>query len=43
MRLRSVQVPASRSRGAVMRAFGRREIAGRLEESLDALAQAIAG
>jgi len=43
VRLRSVQVPASRSRGAVMRAFGRREIAGRLEESLDALAQAIAG
>src|SRR5689334_16834886 len=27
--LRTVQVPASRSRGAVMRAFGRREIAGR--------------
>jgi uncharacterized protein YndB with AHSA1/START domain len=43
VRLRSVQVPASHPRGLVMRAFGRREIAGRLEESLDALAQAIAG
>ena len=43
VRLRSVQVPASRPRGLVMRAFGRRELAGTLEKSLDALAQAIAG
>jgi uncharacterized protein YndB with AHSA1/START domain len=43
VRLRSVQVPASRARGVVMRAFGRRELAGKLEQSLDALAQAIAG
>jgi uncharacterized protein YndB with AHSA1/START domain len=43
VRLRSVQVPASRPRGLVMRAFGAREIAGTLEKSLDALAQAIAG
>ena len=43
VRLRSVQAPASRPRGLVMRAFGRRELAGTLEKSLDALAQAIAG
>jgi uncharacterized protein YndB with AHSA1/START domain len=36
--LRSTQVPASRPRGLVMRAFGRRELAGTLAKSLDALA-----
>ena len=35
--LRSVQVPASRARGLVMRAFGRRELATTLARSLDAL------
>ena len=35
--LRSAQVPASRPRGLVMRAFGRRELATTLARSLDAL------
>jgi uncharacterized protein YndB with AHSA1/START domain len=35
--LRSAQVPASRARGLVMRAFGRRELATTLDRSLDAL------
>jgi uncharacterized protein YndB with AHSA1/START domain len=38
VRLRSAQVPASRPRGLVMRAFGRRELQGTLARSLDALA-----
>jgi uncharacterized protein YndB with AHSA1/START domain len=37
--LRSVQVPASRPRALVMRAFGRRELATTLSRSLDALEQ----
>ena len=37
--LRSVQVPASRPRGLVMRAFGRRELTATLTRSLDALEQ----
>jgi uncharacterized protein YndB with AHSA1/START domain len=36
--LRSQQEPASPLRGLVIRLFGRREVAGRLEESLDRLA-----
>jgi uncharacterized protein YndB with AHSA1/START domain len=38
VRMRSAQVPASRPRGLVMRAFGEREVRGRLEQSLAALA-----
>ena len=38
VRMRSAQVPASRPRGLVMRAFGRREVRGSLERSLAALA-----
>ena len=34
VRLRSAQVPAGRLRGLVMRAFGRRELAGTLKSSL---------
>jgi hypothetical protein len=37
--MRSAQVPASRPRGLVMRAFGEREVRGRLEKSLAALAE----
>ncbi len=37
VRLSSAQVPASRMRGLVMRAFGRREVEGTLRTSLDAL------
>ena len=37
VRLSSAQVPASRPRGLVMRAFGRRELERTLRESLDAL------
>jgi uncharacterized protein YndB with AHSA1/START domain len=37
VRLRSVQEPASAVKGLVMRAFGRREVAGTLRKSLDAL------
>jgi uncharacterized protein YndB with AHSA1/START domain len=37
VRLSSAQVPASRLRGLVMRAFGRRELEGTLRKSLDAL------
>ena len=36
--LRSQQEPASPLRGLVIRLFGRREVAGKLEESLDRLA-----
>src|SRR4051794_17985645 len=36
--LRSQQEPASPLRGGVIRLFGRREVAGKLEESLDRLA-----
>jgi uncharacterized protein YndB with AHSA1/START domain len=36
--LRSVQEPASALKGLVIRLFGRREVAQKLEESLDALA-----
>src|SRR3954465_12062688 len=36
--LRSEQEPASALKGLVIRLFGRREVAGKLEESLDALA-----
>ncbi len=44
MRLTSAQVPASRVKGVVMRAFGRREIESTLRSSLDALeAQVSAG
>ncbi len=39
--LRSVQVPAGRVRGLVMRAFGRREVAGTLASSLDSLERAL--
>jgi uncharacterized protein YndB with AHSA1/START domain len=38
VRMRSAQVPASRARGLVMRAFGHREVRGALERSLAALA-----
>jgi len=37
VRLTSAQVPASRAKGVVMKAFGRREIEGTLRSSLDAL------
>jgi uncharacterized protein YndB with AHSA1/START domain len=37
--LRSEQEPASALRGLVIRLFGRREVAQKLEESLDALAE----
>jgi hypothetical protein len=36
VRLSSAQVPASRPRGLVMRAFGRRELERTLRTSLDA-------
>jgi uncharacterized protein YndB with AHSA1/START domain len=39
VRMRSAQVPASRPRGLVMRAFGRREVKSGLKRSLAALAQ----
>jgi uncharacterized protein YndB with AHSA1/START domain len=38
VRMRSAQVPASRPRGLVIRAFGRREVRGAMEKSLAALA-----
>ena len=41
VRLRSVQEPASALRGLVMRAFGRRELAGTLKSSLDDLERAL--
>jgi uncharacterized protein YndB with AHSA1/START domain len=41
--LRSEQEPASALRGLVIRLFGRREVAGKLEESLDRLAARFAG
>lgn len=41
--LRSQQEPASALRGLVIRLFGRREIAGKLEESLDRLAARFSG
>jgi uncharacterized protein YndB with AHSA1/START domain len=41
--LRSAQVPASRPRGLVMRAFGRRELATTLARSLDALEVELSG
>jgi uncharacterized protein YndB with AHSA1/START domain len=41
--LRSQQEPASPLRGLVIRLFGRREIAGKLDESLDRLAARFAG
>ena len=41
--LRSQQEPASALRGLVIRLFGRREIAAKLEESLDRLAGRFAG
>ena len=41
--LRSQQEPASALRGLVIRLFGRREIAGKLEESLDRLAARFPG
>lgn len=37
VRLSSAQVPASRVKGLVMRAFGRRELEGTLRKSLEAL------
>ena len=37
VRLTSAQVPASRAKGLVMRAFGRRELEGTLRSSLEAL------
>ena len=40
VRLRSVQEPAGAVRGAVIRAFGRREVARGLEDSLERLAAA---
>src|SRR5262249_29619391 len=39
VRMRTEQEPASAARGLAMRAFGRREIAQRTEESLAALAE----
>jgi uncharacterized protein YndB with AHSA1/START domain len=42
VRLESRQLPASRPRGLVMRAFGQREIRGRLERSLAALRERVA-
>ena len=41
VKLRSVQVPAGRVRGLVMRAFGRREVAGTLASSLDSLERVV--
>ena len=41
VRLHSVQEPASRPRALVIRLFGRRELAGSLERSLDALERAL--
>jgi len=41
--LRSQQEPASALRGLVIRLFGRREVAAKLEESLDRLAARFAG
>ena len=41
--LRSQQEPASALRGLVIRLFGRREVAGKLEESLDRLDARFAG
>ena len=41
VRLRSAQEPASAARGLVMRAFGRREITGTLQRSLDDLERAL--
>jgi uncharacterized protein YndB with AHSA1/START domain len=38
VRMRSAQVPASAPRGLVIRAFGRREVRGALDRSLEALA-----
>ena len=38
LHLRSVREPASPLRGLVIRLFGRREVAQKLEESLDRLA-----
>jgi uncharacterized protein YndB with AHSA1/START domain len=43
VRLRSQQEPASPLRGLVIRLFGRREVAGKLEESLDRLAARFGG
>jgi Polyketide cyclase / dehydrase and lipid transport len=43
VRLESSQKPASRPRGIVMRLFGQREVAHRLEESLTGLAAALDG
>lgn len=43
VRVESRQRPASRPRGLVMRLFGQREVAQRLEESLVGLAAALAG
>jgi uncharacterized protein YndB with AHSA1/START domain len=42
LRLRSEQEPASALRGVVIRLFGRREVAQKLEESLDRLEQRFA-
>jgi uncharacterized protein YndB with AHSA1/START domain len=39
VRMRTAQVPASRPRGLVIRAFGRREVRGAMEKSLAALAE----
>ena len=39
VRLTSRQVPASRSRGLVIRLFGRREVGGKLDGSLERLAR----
>ncbi len=39
MRLTSRQVPASRPRGLVIRLFGKREVGGKLDGSLERLAQ----
>ena len=41
VKLRSVQVPAGRVRGLVIRAFGRREVAGTLASSLDSLERVV--
>jgi uncharacterized protein YndB with AHSA1/START domain len=42
VRLASAQVPASKPRGLVMRAFGRREVEKTLRSSLDALERLVA-
>ena len=39
VRLTSRQIPASRPRGLVIRLFGKREVAGKLDESLERLGQ----